>query len=82
MSCLLSHLDLGDLAELVLVLPIMDQDTHLPHDSLGPRALAIVTPLFIVAILVFSVRIYTHATPIYKLDASDYTISVAFVSKR
>ncbi|KAL5592354.1 hypothetical protein FOBRF1_013380 [Fusarium oxysporum] len=55
----------------------MDQDAHLPHDSLGPRALAIVTPFLIVAILVFSVRIYTRVTPVYKLDASDYTISVA-----
>ncbi|KAH7247515.1 uncharacterized protein BKA55DRAFT_664704 [Fusarium redolens] len=33
----------------------MDQDAHLPHDSLGPRALAIVTPFLIIAILVFSI---------------------------
>ncbi|KAM5341192.1 hypothetical protein ACJ41O_015301 [Fusarium nematophilum] len=57
----------------------MDQDAHLPHDSLGPQALAIVTPFFIVAILVFSVRIYTRVRPAYKLDASDYTISVAIL---
>ncbi|KAL5611013.1 hypothetical protein FOBRF1_007130 [Fusarium oxysporum] len=55
----------------------MDQDAHLPHDSLGPRALAIVRPFLIVAILVFSVRIFTRVTPVYKLDASDYIISVA-----
>ena len=60
----------------------MDQDAHLPHDSLGPRAQAILLPLFIVAILVFSVRIYTHVVPAYKLDASDYTISAAVVSAR
>jgi hypothetical protein len=58
----------------------MEQDAHLPHDSLGPRALAIVTPFFIVAIIVFLVRIYTRVTPVYKLDISDYTISVVIVS--
>ncbi|KAH7204883.1 uncharacterized protein BKA55DRAFT_600412 [Fusarium redolens] len=57
----------------------MDQDAHLPHDSLGPRALAIVTPFLIIAIIVFSVQIYTRVTPVYKLDASDYTISVAIL---
>ncbi|KAI3573670.1 hypothetical protein IWW34DRAFT_810295 [Fusarium oxysporum f. sp. albedinis] len=55
----------------------MDEAAHRPHDSLRPRALAIVTPFLIVAIIVFSVRIYTRVTPVYKLDASDYTISVA-----
>ncbi|KAK7571463.1 hypothetical protein V3481_018675 [Fusarium oxysporum f. sp. vasinfectum] len=57
----------------------MDQNAHLPHSSLGPRALGIVTPFLIVGILVFSVRIYTRVTPVYKLDASDYTISVAVI---
>ncbi|QKD57433.2 uncharacterized protein FOBCDRAFT_138993 [Fusarium oxysporum Fo47] len=60
----------------------MDQDAHLPHDSLGPRALVIVTPFLIIAIIVFSARIYTHVAPVYKLDASDYTISVAIISTR
>ncbi|KAI6749279.1 hypothetical protein HG530_015118 [Fusarium avenaceum] len=55
----------------------MDQAAHRPHDSLGPQALAIVTPFLIVGITVFLVRIYTRVTPVYKLDASDYTISVA-----
>jgi hypothetical protein len=71
-----------DLTELVLVLPVMDQNAHLPHDSLGPRALGIITPFLIVGILVFLVRIYTRVTPVYKLDASDYTISVVVVSTR
>ncbi|KAF4417545.1 hypothetical protein F53441_14511 [Fusarium austroafricanum] len=55
----------------------MDRDAHLPHDSLGPRVLAIISPFLIIAIIAFSVRIYTRVTPVYKLDASDYTISVA-----
>ncbi|EKJ69480.1 hypothetical protein NXS19_008169 [Fusarium pseudograminearum] len=57
----------------------MDQNAQLPHDSLGPRALGIVTPFLIVGILVFLVRIYTRVTPVYKLDASDYTILVAVI---
>ncbi|EXM20553.1 hypothetical protein RAB80_010311 [Fusarium oxysporum f. sp. vasinfectum] len=57
----------------------MESNAHLPHSSLGPRALGIVTPFLIVGILVFTVRIYTRVTPVYKLDASDYTISVAVI---
>lgn len=57
----------------------MNDDGSLSHDSLGPRALAIVTPFFVLAILIFSVRIYTRVTPTHKLDASDYTISIAIL---
>nr|CEG05002.1 unnamed protein product [Fusarium clavum] len=57
----------------------MEQAAHRPHDSLGPKALAIVTPFVIVGIIAFLVRIYTRITPVYKLDASDYTISVAIL---
>ncbi|KAF5702849.1 hypothetical protein FMUND_13275 [Fusarium mundagurra] len=57
----------------------MESNAHLPHSSLGPRALGIVTPFLIIGILVFTVRIYTWVTPVYKLDASDYTISVAVI---
>lgn len=49
-------------------------------DSVGLHALGVVTPFFVLAILVFSVRIYTRITPVRKLDATDYTNSVAVVS--
>lgn len=74
--------DPRDLTELVLVLSVMESNAYLPHSSLGPRALGIVTPFLIVGILVFTVRIYTRVTPVYKLDASDYTISVAVIGIR
>ncbi|KAH7268954.1 uncharacterized protein BKA55DRAFT_531631 [Fusarium redolens] len=57
----------------------MDQNAHLPHSSLGPQALGIVRPFLIIGILVFSVRIYTCVTQVYKLDASDYTIPGAVI---
>lgn len=57
----------------------MGRQPPLVDDSIGPQNLAIITPLFSLGILLFVLRIYTRVTPIYKLNASDYTNAVAVV---
>ncbi|KAH7119464.1 hypothetical protein B0J13DRAFT_457875 [Dactylonectria estremocensis] len=52
-----------------------------PVDDLGLHNLAIITPIFALGILLFLVRIYTRVVPTYKLNASDYMLSVAVVAE-
>lgn len=61
-------------------LSVMGRQPPLVDDSIGPQNLAIITPIFSLGILLFLIRIYTRVTPIYKLNASDYTNTVAVVS--
>lgn len=62
-------------------LSVMGRQPPLVDDSIGPQNLAIITPLFSLGILLFVLRIYTRVTPIYKLNASDYTNAVAVVAQ-
>ena len=56
----------------------MDQQTQrLPNDSVGPKTLAIITPILAVGILFYSVRIYTRVVPRYKLNAADWASTIA-----
>ena len=50
-----------------------------PGDSVGPRALLIVFPLFVFALLLFAIRIYTRLIRRHRLQAADYAITVAIV---
>ncbi|KAH7116590.1 hypothetical protein B0J13DRAFT_459106 [Dactylonectria estremocensis] len=50
-----------------------------PIDDLGLHNLAIITPIFTFSILLFLMRIYTYVVLTYKLNASDYMLSVAVV---
>ncbi|KAH8658552.1 hypothetical protein BGZ61DRAFT_567588 [Ilyonectria robusta] len=59
----------------------MGRQPPLVDDSIGPQNLAIITPIFSLGILLFVLRIYTRVTPIYKLNASDYTNAVAVVAQ-
>jgi len=51
-----------------------------PDLTAGIRALTILAPLFVIALTVYIVRIWTRCLPKCRLNASDYTISVAMVS--
>ncbi|PVH91813.1 hypothetical protein DM02DRAFT_702769 [Periconia macrospinosa] len=59
----------------------MNQQAHLVNDTVGPRQLAIVTPLFAFAMAIFSLRIYSRVYPKYNLDASDYTNAMAVLAE-
>ncbi|PVH97399.1 hypothetical protein DM02DRAFT_533289 [Periconia macrospinosa] len=50
---------------------------HLVNDSIAIDDLAIAMTFLGLSLIVFAIRIYTRVYPKYKLDASDYTISVA-----
>ena len=50
--------------------------------SIGYRALAVLIPLFVVAAVVYAVRIWTRVRPKYRLNVADHAITVAFVSIR
>lgn len=59
----------------------MNQQTLPPvDDSVGPKSLVIITPILALGILFYFARIYTRIVPEYKLNASDYTSTVAVVS--
>ena len=62
----------------------MDQTIPSPltDDSTGTTALSIITPIFALGILFYALRIYTRVIPTYKLNASDYTCTIAVVSAR
>jgi len=47
--------------------------------NVGPRTLAVVLPLFAISLAVYTVRIWTRARPKSRLNAADYTVSVAMV---
>ncbi|KAK0716822.1 hypothetical protein B0T26DRAFT_707348 [Lasiosphaeria miniovina] len=47
----------------------------------GPRAMAILVPLFALALAVYALRIWTRARPKYRLNASDYTVSIAVLAE-
>ncbi|KAK5660023.1 hypothetical protein OQA88_13491 [Cercophora sp. LCS_1] len=49
--------------------------------SIGYRTLAILLPLFALSLLLYGVRIWTRVRPEYRLNAADYTISVAMVAE-
>ncbi|KAH7175300.1 hypothetical protein EDB81DRAFT_1507 [Dactylonectria macrodidyma] len=50
-------------------------------DSIGPRNLALVTVAFAIGLLLFALRIYTRIVPTYKLNTSDYMITIAVVAQ-
>ena len=52
-----------------------------PDDNLAPTHAAIVIPLFAVAVLVWSVRIYTRLWPRFTMTAADYLITIAMACK-
>ncbi|KAE9367225.1 hypothetical protein N431DRAFT_548797 [Stipitochalara longipes BDJ] len=59
----------------------MDQQAQtLPNDSVGPKALAALTPILAIGILFYSIRIYTRVVPKYKLNAADWACTIAIVS--
>ena len=51
-----------------------------PDLTVGLRALRILAPLFVLALVVYIVRMWTRSRIKHRLNASDYTISVAMVS--
>jgi hypothetical protein len=51
------------------------------NTTTGPKALAIISIVFAMAIMFYSLRIYTRLRPANKLDISDYFISGAVVSR-
>ncbi|KAH8728547.1 hypothetical protein GQ44DRAFT_675982 [Phaeosphaeriaceae sp. PMI808] len=55
---------------------------HLVNDSIALDGLAIVMTLFGLSLFVFAIRIYTRVYPKYKLDASDYNLSIAVISRK
>jgi hypothetical protein len=60
----------------------MAQQPELPHDSdinIAPTKEAIVMTLFGISLVFYCLRIWSHSRPVYKLDASDYAISLAVV---
>jgi len=57
----------------------MDRGGQQPDLSVGIRALAVLVPLFAVALAVYSVRIWTRIRPKNRLNAADHAITVAFV---
>ncbi|KAK0610832.1 hypothetical protein B0T14DRAFT_570765 [Immersiella caudata] len=52
-----------------------------PDLAVGVKALAVLVPLFVVAMTVYLVRIWTRCRPKYRLNAADYTISVAILAE-
>lgn len=54
---------------------------HPVNDSNALGNLPIVMTIFGLSLFVFAIRIYTRVCPKYKLDASDYTLSIAVVSR-
>ncbi|KAK0652537.1 hypothetical protein B0T16DRAFT_406357 [Cercophora newfieldiana] len=60
----------------------MDEEDKKAIDLwIGHRALAICLPLFAVAVIVYAVRIWTRIRPKSRLNAADYTITVAFIAE-
>jgi hypothetical protein len=58
----------------------MDQQSrHVPNDSVGPKALTVLTPIFAIGILFYAVRIYTRVVPKYKLNVADWACTIATV---
>ncbi|KAN0096715.1 hypothetical protein V8E51_015520 [Hyaloscypha variabilis] len=51
------------------------------NTTTGPKALAIISIVFAMAIMFYSLRIYTRLRPAKKLDTSDYFISGAVVAE-
>ncbi|GAB1319829.1 hypothetical protein MFIFM68171_10039 [Madurella fahalii] len=49
--------------------------------SVGYRTLAVVVPLYGLALIVYFVRIWTRIRPKYRLNAADHTITVAFLAE-
>jgi hypothetical protein len=62
--------------------PVMagEEANAAPDLTVGLRALGVLAPLFVIALTVYIVRIWTRSRPKYRLNASDYTISVAMAS--
>jgi len=60
----------------------MASDQHTPpvDDNLGPHALAICTPILVIALLLYVIRIIPRTTPKIKLNFADYLVSAAVVS--
>ena len=57
----------------------MDQHTPTVDDNLGPHALGICTPILVIALLLYLVRIISRTTPKFRLDYVDYIVSLAVV---
>ncbi|PMD29424.1 hypothetical protein L207DRAFT_405146, partial [Hyaloscypha variabilis F] len=57
------------------------QAESLPNDSVGPKALAALTPLLAIGMLFYAIRIYTRVVPKYKLNAADWACTMAVVSE-
>lgn len=57
-------------------------DENAPPDgdtTTAPRVLAICAILLLIALIAFSLRLYTRLCPIYKLLVEDYMIALAVV---
>ncbi|KAK0622683.1 hypothetical protein B0T14DRAFT_564112 [Immersiella caudata] len=50
-------------------------------DDRGPKLLAVITPLFAFALIVYLARIWTRMRPKFALTPADYAITIAMVSK-
>lgn len=48
--------------------------------AVGYRTLAVLMPVYALALVAYAVRIWTRIRPKYRLNAADHTITVAFVS--
>jgi len=59
---------------------MVQQELPPENDTIGLEYLAILVPIFFLAIFAYSVRIYTRLTPKVRLTLADYAISVAVVS--
>lgn len=58
----------------------MDQHAPPVDDNLGPTTLAICTPIFALALLLYVIRVFPRMTPTIKLGYADYIVSLAVVS--
>ncbi|KAK4447386.1 hypothetical protein QBC34DRAFT_496246 [Podospora aff. communis PSN243] len=58
-----------------------DQGSATPDLAVGVKALAVLIPLFVIAMVVYIVRMWTRCRPKYRLNAADYTISIAILAE-
>jgi hypothetical protein len=58
----------------------MDQHSRdVPNDSVGFKALAVLTPIFAIGTIFYAVRIYTRVVPKYKLNVADWACTIVVV---
>lgn len=57
----------------------MAGDEMSPNDDYGPMLLAVVYPLFMLAVIVYIIRMCARPSKKFALTAADYTITIALV---